>query len=132
MPHATTNQHNVDRPSMSARVSMTRAEVTRIDEASLSLMRTRLERWGAQLSALETNVLALSGAAESGIRENIRDLKEKHQIARVWFDELKNAGAARWGILSFSIQSAWRDFETALDGLRSQVPPGDSQREDNP
>jgi hypothetical protein len=117
---------------MSARVSMTRAEVTKIDEASLSLMRTRLEHWEAQLNTLETNVLALGGAAGSGIRENIRDLKEKHQIARVWFDEFRNAGAARWGILSFSIQSAWHDFETALMGLRSQVPPEDWRREDNP
>ena len=117
---------------MSARASMTRAEVTRIEEASLSQMRTRLEHWGGQLSALETKVLALGGAAGSEIRESIKDLKAEYQIARVWFDEFKGAGTARWGILRFSIQSAWSDFEAALDGLRSQIPPEDFRREDNP
>jgi hypothetical protein len=132
MPNPTTNQETVEQSSMSARVSMTRAEVTRIHEANLSQMRTRLERWEAQLNTLETNVLAPGKAAGSEIRESIKDLKAKYQIAHLRFDEFKNAGATRWGILSSSIQSAWRDFETALDGLRSQVPPEDSQREDNP
>lgn len=131
MPHLTTSQEVVQRPSMSARASVTRAEVTKIDGASLAQMKTRIEQWGAQLNALETNVIALGGDSADQIRESIERLRSRYQIARVWFDEFNGAGTARWGIFRFSIQSAWSDFEIALEGLRSQVSPKDSKNGDN-
>jgi hypothetical protein len=130
MPHPTTSKKIVERPSMSARVSMTRAEVTRIDEKSLAQMKTRLERWAAQLDALETNILELGEDSRDQIRESIKRLRSKYQIARAWFDEFNRTGTARWGLFRFRIESAWNDFEMALEGLRSQVAPEDSPKGD--
>lgn len=132
MPHPTTNPRTDDRPSMSARVCTTRAEVARIDEATLSQMKTRLERWGAELNTLEINVLALRGDAGSEIHQSIDDLRVKYQIARLWFDQSNDAGTARWRIFGSRIQSAFSDFEMALAGLRIQVAPEDSPKSDDP
>lgn len=83
MPDPTTSQDVDDRPSMSARASMTRAEVTRIDEASLWQVRTRLERWGGQLDTLQTTPPPFGEASGDDNRESINRLKAKYQIARV-------------------------------------------------
>lgn len=132
MPHPTTNQGIVERPSMSARASMTRAEVTNIDEASLSQMRTRLERWGSQLNTLETNALALGGDEASELHQRIKDLRTKYQIARGWFDEFNGASTARLGLLRSRIQSSWSDFQTALEGMRNWVAPKHPSKNDDP
>jgi hypothetical protein len=111
---------------------MTRAEVTRIDEVSLSQMRTRLERWGSHLNTLETNALALGGETASEIQQRIKDLRAKYQIARGWFDAFNVAGTARWGLFRFCIQSAWSDFQTALEELKKQVAIEDTPKSDDP
>jgi hypothetical protein len=116
---------------MSTRASMTRAEVTRIDEVSLSQMKTRLEHWGSQLDALEPKVFALGGSSGGQIREDIKRLKAKVQIARVWFDAFNGAGTARWGLFRFCIQSSWSDFHTTLEGLRKQVALEDTPKNDD-
>jgi hypothetical protein len=129
MQHPKNDEEIVERASMSARARMTQAEVTRIAQASLSQMETQLDRWRAQLNALEANVPGPAGDVGSENRESIDDLNTKYRVACVRFDEFKVAGAARWGILKFRMQSAWSDFEITLQGMTSQVALADRPEE---
>jgi len=102
-------------PSMSARASTIRAQVTRIADEDVRQMATQLEHWGARLDEFVAKIVAPGVDARIDLRADIDDLKTKYEIAHARFDELKTAGSAKWGMFKPSIERAWNDLEGAFE-----------------
>jgi hypothetical protein len=106
---------------MSARATETCAEVSKLDEASLSQMQVRLERWGVLLDTLEAETLAGRKNLSGRDGESIADLRANYRTTCQRFFELKAHGHSRWEEFAANLQVAWSDFEGAVAEYENRV-----------
>jgi len=89
-------------------------------EANVGRMEEELRQWGAKLGKLVAKAEVAGAEVRTDYRHGIEELKGKFKVAQSKFDEFKDSGTARWGIL----ESAWTDLEAAFKNLGPQSPSG--------
>jgi hypothetical protein len=86
-------------------------------EADVGKMEVELRIWGVRLDKLLAKGDAAGIGAKIDHRKRLEDLKEKYVAAEARFAELKAAGSGNWDSLKGSVETAWRELETAFTRL---------------
>jgi len=91
-------------------------------KAYIDKLSAKLKEWDDDILKLEAKVNTASAEAKVKLHEQIKDLKEKKEAARLKFNQIKEAGDDAWAeikagtekslkTLENSFKNAWKKFK---------------------
>jgi uncharacterized coiled-coil DUF342 family protein len=95
-------------------------------EEYIDKLAVQLKGWSAKIDELQAKAHAASADAKVEYAEQIRQLKEKQEIAAEKLQELKGASAEAWSTLVAGAETAWGELAKAIAAAKEKFKkPGD-------
>jgi hypothetical protein len=84
-------------------------------EKILGTMEKRLKDWGAEIEKIRGKADKLGSESRAKYQEQVRELRDKQELARQKLHEVKKAGGEAWEDLLAGADSAMNDLKKALE-----------------
>ncbi len=83
-------------------------------EEYIDKLAAQLKEWSAKIDEVELKARAAKADAKAGYEIQIRQLKDKRDVAAQRLQELKSSSAEAWDTLKAGAETAWTDFRSAV------------------
>ncbi len=99
-------------------------------EEYIDKLAVQLKEWSAKIDELESKALSAKADVKTGYDNQIRQLKDKRDVATKKLQELKGASTDAWDTLKTGAESAWADLKNAVTTAKERFkkPTGPSGR----
>jgi outer membrane murein-binding lipoprotein Lpp len=89
-------------------------------EEYIDKLASQLKEWSAKIDELESKASAAKAGVKSGYENQIRQLKDKRDIATKRLQELKGASADAWDALKAGAEAAWADLNKSVTAAKEK------------
>jgi outer membrane murein-binding lipoprotein Lpp len=89
-------------------------------EEYIDKLASQLKEWSAKIDELESKAGAAKADVKSGYENQIRQLKDKRDIATKRLQELKGASADAWDALKAGAEAAWADLNKSVTAAKEK------------
>jgi len=83
-------------------------------EEHIDQLAAQLKEWSAKIDELESKASAAKADVKTGYEHQIKQLKDKRDVATKRLQELKGASAEAWDTLKAGAETAWSDLSKAV------------------
>jgi SMC interacting uncharacterized protein involved in chromosome segregation len=90
-------------------------------EEYIDRLAAQLKEWSAKIDELESKARAAKSDAKTGYENQIRQLKDKRDIATQKLQELKGASTEAWDTLKAGAETAWADLKNAVSAAKERL-----------
>ena len=89
-------------------------------EEYIDKLAAQLKEWSARIDEVELKARAAKVDAKAGYENQIRQLKDKRDIAALKLQELKSSSAEAWDTLKAGAETAWADLKSAVTAAKEK------------
>jgi len=89
-------------------------------EEYIDKLASQLKEWSAKIDELESKANATKADVKTGYENQIKQLKDKRDIATKRLQELKGASNDAWDTLKAGAETAWSDLSKALTAAKEK------------
>ncbi len=89
-------------------------------EEYIDKLAAQLKEWSAKIDEVESKARAAKADAKAGYESQIRQLKDKRDVAAKKLQELKSASADAWDTLKAGAETAWTDLKSAITAAKEK------------
>jgi outer membrane murein-binding lipoprotein Lpp len=83
-------------------------------EEHIDQLAAQLKEWSGKIDELESKASAAKADVKISYENQIRQLKEKRDVAAKKLQELKGASADAWDILKAGAETSWKELKNAV------------------
>ncbi len=89
-------------------------------EEYIDKLAAQLKEWSARIDEVEAKARAARADAKAGYEIQIRQLKDKRDVAARRLQELKSSSAEAWDTLKAGAETAWADLKSAITAAKEK------------
>jgi uncharacterized coiled-coil DUF342 family protein len=89
-------------------------------EEHIDKLAAQLKEWSSKIDELESKARAAKADVKTGYENQIRQLKDKRDVAMQKLQELKGASNDAWDTLKSGAETAWTDLKNAVTAARER------------
>jgi outer membrane murein-binding lipoprotein Lpp len=89
-------------------------------EEHIDKLAAQLKEWSAKIDELESKASATKADVKTSYEHQIRQLKDKRDVAMQKLQELKGASNDAWDTLKTGAETAWVDLKNAVTAAKER------------
>lgn len=89
-------------------------------EEYIDKLAAQLKEWSSKIDEVETKARAAGSDMKAGYEDQIRQLKDKREVAAQKLQELKSSSAEAWVALKAGADAAWAELKSAMAAAREK------------
>jgi len=89
-------------------------------EEHIDKLAAQLKEWSVKIDELESKARATKADVKTGYENQIRQLKDKRDVAMQKLQELKGASTDAWDTLKAGAETAWADLKNAVTAAKER------------
>jgi uncharacterized coiled-coil DUF342 family protein len=89
-------------------------------EEHIDKLAAQLKEWSVKIDELESKARTTKADVKTGYENQIRQLKDKRDVAMQKLQELKGASTDAWDTLKAGAETAWADLKNAVTAAKER------------